>query len=116
MTDATKTNKLNSSKEHQAITFNGYFILLISVSLLGAGVWVLLSQTVGETLSFLQATSAVLCLGAGVLGFKGFYMIQPNQAVAVMLFGSYRGTDRYEGLRWTWPWMVKTKISVRSNN
>jgi hypothetical protein len=25
---------------------------------------------------------------------RGFYMIQPNQAAAITLFGAYRGTDR----------------------
>jgi regulator of protease activity HflC (stomatin/prohibitin superfamily) len=47
---------------------------------------------------------------------KGFYMLQPNQAAAITLFGSYRGTDRAAGLRWVWPWMGKTKLSVRANN
>jgi regulator of protease activity HflC (stomatin/prohibitin superfamily) len=46
----------------------------------------------------------------------GFYMLQPNQAVAITLFGDYRGTDRTTGLRWTWPWMGKKKLSVRANN
>jgi regulator of protease activity HflC (stomatin/prohibitin superfamily) len=43
-------------------------------------------------------------------------MLQPNQAVAITLFGDYRGTDRVTGLRWTWPWMGKKKVSVRANN
>lgn len=51
-----------------------------------------------------------------VLIASGFYMIQPNQAAAITLFGSYRGTDRNHGLRWVWPWMSKTRISVRANN
>ena len=46
----------------------------------------------------------------------GFYMIQPNQGVSLTLFGSYRGTDRSEGLRWVWPWFGKVKVSLRSNN
>ncbi|HZC38271.1 MAG TPA: SPFH domain-containing protein, partial [Sphingomicrobium sp.] len=46
----------------------------------------------------------------------GFYMLQPNQAVAITLFGDYRGTDRVTGLRWTFPWMGKKKVSVRANN
>ncbi len=47
---------------------------------------------------------------------KGLYVLQPNQAAAILLFGSYQGTDRATGLRWTWPWMSKTKISTRANN
>ena len=46
----------------------------------------------------------------------GFYMLQPNQAAAITLFGEYRGTDRATGLRWTWPWLAKKKVSVRANN
>jgi regulator of protease activity HflC (stomatin/prohibitin superfamily) len=47
---------------------------------------------------------------------SGFYMLQPNQGVALTLFGAYKGTDRNEGLRWTWPWIAKAKISLRANN
>jgi regulator of protease activity HflC (stomatin/prohibitin superfamily) len=43
-------------------------------------------------------------------------MLQPNQGVALTLFGAYKGTDRNEGLRWTWPWIAKAKISLRANN
>ncbi|KZY19866.1 hypothetical protein A3726_33050, partial [Erythrobacter sp. HI0037] len=46
----------------------------------------------------------------------GFFMIQPNQAAVITLFGDYRGTERREGLRWVWPWMGKDKISARAHN
>jgi regulator of protease activity HflC (stomatin/prohibitin superfamily) len=51
-----------------------------------------------------------------ILIMPGFYMLQPNQAAAITLFGEYRGSDRATGLRWTWPWMAKKKLSVRANN
>jgi regulator of protease activity HflC (stomatin/prohibitin superfamily) len=51
-----------------------------------------------------------------IVVIPGFYMLQPNQAAAITLFGDYRGTDRATGLRWTWPWMGKKKVSVRANN
>jgi regulator of protease activity HflC (stomatin/prohibitin superfamily) len=60
--------------------------------------------------SFLISTFAFLFVASG------FYLLQPNQAAVVLLFGAYRGTDRTPGLRWTWPWMIKKKVSVRSNN
>ena len=46
----------------------------------------------------------------------GFYMLQPNQAAAITLFGSYKGTDRTTGLRWIVPWYGKKKVSARANN
>ncbi|HET9459671.1 MAG TPA: SPFH domain-containing protein [Sphingomicrobium sp.] len=51
-----------------------------------------------------------------LLALGGLYMLQPNQAAAITLFGDYRGTDRSTGLRWVWPWMLRPKISVRANN
>jgi regulator of protease activity HflC (stomatin/prohibitin superfamily) len=47
---------------------------------------------------------------------KGFYMLQPNQAALLMLFGDYRGTDFNTGLRWINPFMSKQKISLRFRN
>jgi regulator of protease activity HflC (stomatin/prohibitin superfamily) len=46
----------------------------------------------------------------------GFYMLQPNQAAAITLFGAYSGTDRATGLRWVLPWLMRKKVSVRANN
>ena len=43
-------------------------------------------------------------------------MLQPNQAALLTLFGSYRGTDRGDGLRWANPFYVKKKVSVRARN
>ena len=46
----------------------------------------------------------------------GFYLLQPNQAAAILLFGDYKGTDRTHGLRWVLPWLTRTKISTRIHN
>ena len=46
----------------------------------------------------------------------GFYLLQPNQAAAILLFGAYKGTDRTNGLRWRLPWLSRTKISTRIHN
>jgi regulator of protease activity HflC (stomatin/prohibitin superfamily) len=46
----------------------------------------------------------------------GFFMLQPNEAVVLTLFGDYLGTDRAPGLRWTLPWNLRKKLSVRARN
>lgn len=46
----------------------------------------------------------------------GFYSLQPNEAYAINLFGSYVGTDRATGLRWILPWYGRKKISLRVRN
>ncbi|MCI1142027.1 SPFH domain-containing protein [Sphingomonas sp. WKB10] len=58
----------------------------------------------------------LLCAIGTVFIAAGFYMLQPNQAGAITLFGSYAGTDRTAGLRWVLPWLMRRKVSVRANN
>jgi regulator of protease activity HflC (stomatin/prohibitin superfamily) len=46
----------------------------------------------------------------------GFFMLQPNQAALLTLFGAYLGTERKPGLRWTWPWNARRRMSLRTRN
>ena len=46
----------------------------------------------------------------------GFFMVQPNQAKVMTLFGSYVGTVKETGLRWTIPFFLRKKISLRIRN
>jgi hypothetical protein len=110
---------MNSSREIRAWSTSGYLMLALFVLLLAWFVWRIASFASGEPSdaevpAFLIGT--VLNAIALVIVAKGFYMIQPTQAAAITLFGAYRGTDRNHGLRWVWPWMGKTKVSVRANN
>jgi regulator of protease activity HflC (stomatin/prohibitin superfamily) len=52
----------------------------------------------------------------GVLLLVGLYMLQPNEAAILTLFGEYTGTDRQEGLRWANPLARKRKLSLRARN
>ncbi len=104
---------LTLSRERAAATSSGYVMLLVLVVALLAAIYG------GSTVDTDPAIGAVLLVG-GILVFAfvicGFYMLQPNQAAAITLFGSYQGTDRKTGLRWLLPWLGRRKISVRANN
>jgi len=113
MTD--ESNKtLNASREIPARSFNGYLML-----------FVMLASMAGFAGGVLSAVSKGSPANVAAMGFStaiflfvsiGFYMLQPNQGVALTLFGAYKGTDRNEGLRWVWPWIGKAKVSLRANN
>ncbi|MDH3248746.1 MAG: SPFH domain-containing protein [Acidimicrobiia bacterium] len=64
---------------------------------------------------WLIVVAVVLWLIGTVIAI-GFYMVQPNQAAVVTLFGDYRGTDRTPGLRIANPLYRKRKISERVRN
>ncbi len=106
---------LTSSRERPATAANGYVMLLVLLLTIAVMVWGI-ARLVGDEFGMLTPTAAIGGAILMVLVAAGFYMLQPNQAVAITLFGDYRGTDRTNGLRWTWPWMIKKKVSVRANN
>ena len=117
MTDSNKLGALNASNERPASGFSGYLALMIMLAAAVYFFWALSNVIRGgeqalasDVAGLISATIVFTLLSAG------FYMIQPNQGVALTLFGAYKGTDRNEGLRWIWPWLGKAKISLRSNN
>lgn len=110
---------MTASHETRVWSTSGYLMLLLFLALLTFAVMRVVAFVGGagtDADAFGFVVSMGLMLLALILISSGFYMIQPNQAAAITLFGSYRGTDRNTGLRWIWPWMGKTKISVRANN
>lgn len=113
MTDGAH-NILNASRENAARSYNGYLMLLVMLLSIGWFAWAM----TGIAANAPDADYAGMLLSILIFFFIsiGFYMIQPNQGVALTLFGAYRGTDRNEGLRWIWPWMGKKKVSLRANN
>ena len=108
-----------ASRETRAWSSSGYLILVAFLVLFALTVWRIVDFAGGQpddSQIFGFVVSTGLAATLLVILASGFYMVQPNQAAAITLFGAYRGTDRNHGLRWVWPWMGKTKISVRANN
>jgi len=108
-------NHLNSSRERAARTFSGYAMLLLLVLAVALQIFGVAGLANDRVTPLTVAATAVAPV---VLIFVlcGFYMLQPNQAAAITLFGDYRGTDRATGLRWVLPWEMRRKVSVRTNN
>src|SRR5688500_10536726 len=43
----------------------------------------------------------------------GLFMVNPNEAKVLQLFGAYKGTAKVQGLRWANPFLRKRKVSLR---
>jgi len=100
-----------ASEERVATSGNGFAYIAIGLVAILVAVALMLSRPSPMMIGVL-----VLGLLVGGWCFIGLYMLQPNQAALMMLFGSYRGTDRSDGLRWANPFYVKQKVSVRARN
>ena len=59
---------------------------------------------------------AVLVNVVVAIFWGGFFMVHPNEAKVLQLFGSYSGTAKEPGLRWSNPFYAKTKVSSRVRN
>lgn len=102
--------QITASVERQARTSSGILMLLFSLALMIAGGLVMPTDTVA---GYLGGGLAIII---GLFLLCGLYSVQPNEAVAILLFGDYRGTDRKAGLRWVLPWYSRKKVSMRVRN
>lgn len=109
------TPALNRSSEVRAATQSGYLMLLIWFVLLGIALWAGITNVTGDEVGW-KWGAVIFSATIGTLILCGFYLINPNEAAAIQLFGAYKGTDRAEGLRWVLPWLTRHKIAVRANN
>jgi regulator of protease activity HflC (stomatin/prohibitin superfamily) len=60
--------------------------------------------------------AGILVFVAALFTLIGLYMVEPNQAAVVSLFGKYVGTVKAPGLRWNNPFYGKRKVSLRVRN
>jgi len=63
-----------------------------------------------------SVAAGVLVIALGIFCLVGLYMVEPNQAAVLSLFGKYVGTVKDNGLRWNNPFFTKKKVSQRVRN
>src|SRR5512136_2174900 len=104
---------LARTAEIERRTASGYVGLGVGLALLAAAMYCFIQVGVAGPQA-LAMSAPLFVLGAFVLA--GMYMLQPNEAAILLLFGDYKGTDRKAGLRWANPFYRKQKISLRAHN
>jgi regulator of protease activity HflC (stomatin/prohibitin superfamily) len=90
---------------------SGYLFIAIGLALIAVGAFLIV-----RPMSLLTLLAGILLVVSGALVMAGLYMLQPNEAAILLLFGQYTGTDRSDGLRWANPFYKKRKISLRAHN
>ncbi|WP_114747918.1 SPFH domain-containing protein [Pleomorphovibrio marinus] len=70
----------------------------------------------GISMAYLEPWVGVVLLLLGVLILPGFFIVEPNKAMVMLLFGSYKGSVKADGFFWVNPFMTKKKISLRVRN
>ena len=91
----------------------GVPMLVTAVGLIAGGVAL---GVIGDTTTAWQIGGAIVVLAA--LSLPGFFVLQPNASMVLILFGRYIGTENRDGLWWSNPltaiWRVQVSRRVRN--
>ncbi len=96
-----------ADKELQALS--GYIMIAIGLVLIVVCSW--LTYIGFDALPGLWFTTPAIVIAVAVA--KGLVILQPNESLVCLLFGSYVGTEHRPGLWWVNPFNSKNKISRR---
>lgn len=86
---------------------SGYLIILVDLALI-----------VGSVFSFANYLPVVGAVAAflAIITLPGYFIVEPNKAMVLLLFGEYKGSVKANGFYWVNPFMTKKKISLRVRN
>jgi regulator of protease activity HflC (stomatin/prohibitin superfamily) len=95
------------NQEKTSAPLSGYAMLVVILLLVAIG-----------TLGLIMARNPIF-IGPLVIGFilmPGFFFINPNSSIVLVLFGAYKGTVKKNGFYWVNPFYTKKSISLRARN
>ncbi len=102
---------------HADKTFNsasGWAILFINICLYAVFIYLLIAGIAAEIPG--QIITMSILLVVNIFLSAGFFIINPNEAAALLLFGAYKGTSTQNGFRYANPFLTKMKVSLRARN
>ena len=101
-------------REVEIRSWPGIPVLVATIAVVLLAIWwFVASARAGDGL---EVAGAVIVFIVSVSLFAGFYMVEPNQAAVLTLFGKYVGTVREQGLRFSNPFYANRKVSLRVRN
>lgn len=93
---------------------SGYLMLVVLLVMQLATFYWLVQGAMAQSPAMV-ITAVLAAIVVGIL-WAGFFMVHPNQARVLQLFGAYAGTARESGLRWANPFYSKKTVSTRVRN
>ena len=101
-------------RERQATATPGLPVLLILLAVDAAAVyWLVAAARSG---SGMEIALSLVAIVVGTFLMAGLFVVNPNEAKVLQLFGAYAGTVKNPGLRWANPFYTKKRVSQRVRN
>src|SRR5687768_9641782 len=95
------------TKEKVYSPVSGYIMVTIAIILFALAIWGFTALD-SEEFALLIVFCLALC--------PGFFFVNPNNSVVLILFGEYKGTVKENGFFWVNPFYMKKSISLRARN
>jgi len=90
---------------------NGYVMLAIGLALVAISGWLAYTGFDAGGRPLVRASIALPVIIFAIAVLKGLVVLQPNESLVCLLFGSYVGTEHRPGFWWINPFNSKRKIS-----
>jgi hypothetical protein len=101
-------------REKSYEAFSGWAAVFLLTGAAAASVWLLVNGVRGHQPAWIVSASVALAVEA--LLAAGLFVVNPNEAKVLQLFGQYVGTSRAPGLRFANPFYTKRRVSLRVRN
>jgi regulator of protease activity HflC (stomatin/prohibitin superfamily) len=94
-------------------TVPGWLMVPVLLAVVGLLVWMVANLWMTTTL---RAVVFGLLVLLTIILFLGFFIVNPNEARVLLLFGRYLGSVKSDGFHWANPLLTKKRISLRVRN
>jgi len=103
-------------REKERSAMSGLLALLVLLPLLVLTVYAFIQSVTPPTVSVWEVVFWIFAIVIEIICLAGLFVVNPNEAKVLQLFGAYAGTVKRPGLRWANPFYSKRRISLRIRN
>jgi regulator of protease activity HflC (stomatin/prohibitin superfamily) len=102
-------------REKVRSTLSGWLMIPVLLAAVAGCIWGLYGAAQSDGSLSLVILFAVALVVIAILAF-GFFIVNPNEAKVLTLFGKYSGSVKRDGFHWANPLLTKRHISLRVRN
>jgi regulator of protease activity HflC (stomatin/prohibitin superfamily) len=113
ITPAIATPHRSTVVDRELQAANGYIVIAIGLVLIAVCSWLTSTGFDKDGHAYAAAWFALPAIMIAAAVAKGLVILQPNESLVCLLFGSYFGTEHRPGLWWVNPFYSKNRVSRR---
>jgi regulator of protease activity HflC (stomatin/prohibitin superfamily) len=99
--------------EREVRSVSGWAMVVLAIVLAAAGVFFLITGANRDNPPLILGVTFPCFLLFGLI-VRGLFVVNPNEAMVLLLFGAYQGTVKRNGFCWTNPLNTRARLSLRA--